>query len=1112
MKKHMLIKEFFMEVKKSRNRFLSILLIVLLGVAFFAGIRATSPDMELSADAYFDDASLMDIRIVSTLGLTKEDVDVLAKINGVEQVEPSYSTDVFCTVNQQQLILRLNSMTESLNQIQVTQGRMPEQADECLVDANFLEKSGGLTIGDTITVTAEDDNLGDTLKGDTFTIVGVGNSPYYLSLERGTSTIGTGQLSSFVIVPKEAFSLDVYTEASIKVAGADQYVCYSDAYDDCVKKVSDAIDEIDEERCEIRYATLQADGNQQIDEAKKKISDAKQELTDAEQELADGRQKIADGWEEITDKEQELVDAKQTIHEKEQDLADGQKAINDGYETYDQNVAALNEQVASINDGWAQLESGRQELNQGIEEYNTQKAAFDQQDAEWNSTYAPQLEQVTAALTQPGLLAEQIAQYKALQQQLQAAKEQLEAGREQLAEAAAKIQASQQTIEEKSAQLEDGAAQIEKGKAQLADALATLDEKQKEINDGAEALKDAKAELADGEQKLADAKVELADKEQELNDAQEEYDTKSADAETEISDAEVEITDAEKELADLEVPTWYVLNRNSIQTYVEYGQDAQRIAAIGNVFPVIFFLVAALICLTTMTRMVEENRMQIGTLKALGYSNGIIASKYILYALSATLAGSLLGTVLGQKLLPVVIIKAYGILYNNLPTVLSPMHHTYSILSTAMATGCTVLATVFACYKETISVPAKLMRPEAPKSGKRILLERVTFIWKHLNFSMKATFRNLFRYKKRFFMTVFGIGGCMGLLLVGFGLRDSIMAIGDRQYGKVCLYNGTITIDTDASAEDQKELTTELAENKAIDKSIKIDMSTVDVKQSTEKWSAYLMVPQNPEDIKDYVTLRDRISGDTYKMDDSHVIITEKLAKLMELSVGDTVFILDGDTSQVEVTVGAIVENYFYHYIYMTPTLYAQLYGEQPEYGQILFSMAKTDEQTEDQLRSEIMDYPAASNVSFVRSVSERIANMLKSMDSVIYVLVISAGLLAFVVLYNLNNINICERKRELATLKVLGFYEGEVSQYVLRENIWLTGIGSIFGLGFGWLMHRFIIITAEIDIMMFGRDIYLRSYLISIALTFVFSALVNLAMHFKLKKIDMVESMKSVE
>jgi putative ABC transport system permease protein len=574
----------------------------------------------------------------------------------------------------------------------------------------------------------------------------------------------------------------------------------------------------------------------------------------------------------------------------------------------------------------------------------------------------------------------------------------------------------------------------------------------------------------------------------------------------------VKIEDAKEELADLEVPEWYVLDRQYIATFADYGQNADRIGAIGEVFPVIFFLVAALVCLTTMTRMVEEQRTQIGTLKALGYGKGAIASKYLMYALLSSVLGSLFGLVVGQKLLPSVIISAYRILYTNLPDILTPLNFWYSLTAMAAAVFCTTAATWAACYKGLNAVPAQLMRPVAPKAGKRVLLERLTFLWKRLNFSQKATVRNLIRYKKRFFMTIFGIGGCMALLLVGFGLKDSIMYIGTGQFENVFSYDAAIGIDSDSTPEEREELLVKAEQDERILCSMEVLQTAIDIEKDGVEKSAYLVVPQVPEELDSYIHLQDRVTQEAYSLDSDGIILNEKLASVLGIDEGDTVILKEDETSRVEAVVSHITENYFMHYIYMSPELYEELFGKEPEWNVLFTDNVQNDNAFEAAMQEEYMELDAVSGLSFISGTAERVADMLRSMDLIIYVLVIAAGLLAFVVLYNLNNININERKRELATLKVLGFYDGEVSAYVNRENVLLTVLGAAAGVILGIFLHRFVIVTAETDTLMFGRTITAKSYLYSVILTFLFSAAVNGVMFFKLRRIDMVESLKSVE
>ncbi len=1207
MKKKALKKDFYMEIKKSLNRFFSIFLIVALGVAFFSGIRATQPDMQLSADAFYDQSKLMDIRVLSELGMTDADCEAISQIAGVQHVMPSHAQDMLCDTESAQLVLKMMSAPDELNLITMLDGRMPERSGECLADRELIETTG-YQIGDTITVkSGSEDATEDLLNRDTYTIVGIGSTSYYLSFDRGSSSIGSGDVTGFVIIMPEDFAVEAYSELYVSVQGANLLRSYTDAYDNAVEAVVDRIQELEDVRCEIRYEEVVteanekiADGEQEIADGEKKITDAEQELADAKQELDDGKKKIEDGETELEDgkrqlaeHEQDVIEGEQELKDAEQELIDGKKELEDGRAELDKNWKKLmdgREEVMrnkqKLKDGELELEAGKKTLTEKEEQLNAGEQKFLTQENALNGLKTA-LEQagqtgddqqgweakkaagggVASYLNQAGITSEQLEaqginsqlavvmvdagaisnlpysneQEKAVLTGLIQAdtgvvasglntvvskKPEIAAGHEEIGKA-------KQTIAEKESEIKNGWDKIhqaeydiiygeqdladaekewEDGKQEYEDGLREYEDGKQELEDGKRKIADAKLDIAEADQKIADAKLEYEDGKKKYEDAKAEADVKLADAKADIADAKLDIEDAKDQVAKLKVPEWYVLDRSYIQTYVEYGQDADRIGAIGEVFPLIFFLVAALVSLTTMTRMVEEERTQIGTLKALGYGNLSIAAKYLVYALLASLLGSLFGLVVGQRVIPPTIINAYAIMYENLPMVIAPLNAKYSVMATAAAVLCTTFATLLACYKELLATPAVLMRPAAPKAGKRVLLERITFLWKHLNFTQKSTIRNLIRYRKRFFMTVFGIGGCMALLLVGFGVKDSINSIGELQFGVIRTYDADITIEEDATDEEKEALDTLLTNDDRVINRMYGKQMAVDVRANKVTKNGYLIIPENMEQIGEYITLRDRVTHEKYSMDDEGVIITEKLATLLDVKPGDMITLKEDDTSAVQVKISAVVENYYMHYIYMSSTLYEKLFHETIAYSQIFLKNTQNDSAFETEMGTDYMGLSSVAGITFYSGMAERVHDMLKSMDMVILILVVSAALLAFVVLYNLNNININERKRELATLKVLGFYDGEVSSYVNRENIILTVLGTAVGVFLGIILHHFVIITAEVDLMMFGRSIKPLSYLYSVLLTFAFSIIVNFVMFFRLRRIDMIESLKSVE
>ena len=1041
MKKKALAKEFFMSIKKTYNRFISICLIVMLGTAFFAGVKAAEPDMQESADIFFDDSKLMDIRVLSTLGLTEDDVTAISAIEGVESAIPVYTYDVLTEKDEKQHVVKLMSETTDMNKITVTEGRMPQESGECLADW-LLEQNYGYKIGDKITISSGDDKaIEDIVNTQTYTITGFGKSSYYLDLTRDSSTIGNGSMSGFLIIPEDNFTLEAFTEIDVLVDGAIALDCYSDAYEDAVDEVTQKIKDIAGDRCEIRYAEV-------VREAQDAITEAETEVSDGEQELADAKEELEDGWEQ-------LADAKTGLETLKSGIGQMEEALNASQTELDASGEALKQARTEI------------EANRGqIDGYRTLVATMDSQ--------------ITSLQAQMDLLAGGSKEWQTLNTQMQALITQRDAMQTGITE----FDQNEALLLQNEAAYEEGKKALDAKWAELETLKTTYDSGMADYTAGMSAYEDNLSELNENQAKLEDAKAD--------------------------------IIQAKADLADVDVPEWYVLDRNYITTCVAYAQDSERIGNIGNVFPVIFFLVAALVSLTTMTRMVEEERVQIGTLKALGYRKSSIAAKYVMYAFLATMLGGTIGTLIGQIIFPAVIMNAYKIAYVTLTDFVTPIHLKYSLISMIAAVVSTTAATLAACYKELLAAPAELMRPAAPKIGKRVFLERITFIWKHLNFSNKAAVRNLFRYKKRLFMTVLGIGGCMGLLLVGFGVKDSIMTIGDRQYNFIHTYQVKMTLADADTDEEKQEVLDSVLKEPTTKAAMLSHESTIDAccgANGEKKQSTYLFIPSDADELDEFVSLQNRISGQKYTLDDEGVIISEKLAALLNVSEGDDIYLEVSSLNYKPVKVMHIAENYYYHYVYMTPECYQSLFGKDIEYDEIfVVNKDAEDISYENDFSAKYLDNNAVSGITFTRTISDRIESMITSMNIVTYVLVVSAGLLAFIVLYNLNNINISERQRELATLKVLGFYDGEISMYVFRENIMLTVLGTIFGIFFGIWLHRFVILTAELDIMMFGRQIYTKSYIYSILLTIGFSIIVNIVMHWKMKKIDMIESLKSVE
>lgn len=1239
MKKTALRKEFWMSIRKSPGRFLSIFLIVALGVSFFSGIRASEPDMRVSGDRYYDETNLMDLKVQGSLGLTDDDVKALSEVEGIRSAEGGYSVDALCKVGENEEVIHIASSYDTVNQTTVSEGRMPKGDSECVLDEDFME-ANGYEIGDTIELSSgTEDPLTDSLKKEDLTIVGAGSSPEYISIERGSSLIGNGEVSAFAVVTPEAFALDVYTEIYLLVDGAEAETCYTDGYDDLIAEVKKRVEDIADVGCvrrteEIKAEALQeiADSQSELDDAKKEadeeLAKAEQELQDAGQQITDGQKQIDDGKaalesgkaeissqektlqnaeaqyqsgaaelqsgktalasqkealasgksqaqaefvkqeEEIAKSQSQLDSAKQQIDAAEQELAAQEAELTSAREELDQKkaelaagLAALNQQEEGINSGLAQAE---QEISQKQQELDALQAQINELEATIASDPDSVTEEMKAKLSElkgqwesgNSALANARTELETKKAQAQEALQEIETQRTDLTASQSELEQADQTLSEqeavfqeqaaaareelstRKAQWEAGVKALEEGKAALASAkqatearFASGDEQiaaaeakiraseselssaASQIASGRSRIAAAKNTITEQEASLAQAEAELADGRAELESGRKEYETQKADAEKELADAQIKIDDAKAEVDEIEDQEWYVNDRDVLAEYTSYGENADRMRAIGEVFPELLFLVAALISLTTMTRMVEEERTQIGTLKALGYGKGAIAGKYMMYAFLATMGGSIFGVLIGEKLFPFVIIYSYQIMYTHLPHIVTPYQWDYALMATGAALACTLLATFYACYKELAAQPAELMRPPSPKEGKRILLERVTLIWKHLNFTWKSSIRNLFRYKKRFFMTIAGIGGCMALMVVGFGIRDSIMCIGTIQYQEIQVYDGMIYLSSSVTEDEVQQIKNAMDGMDKMDRYIEMEMTrepiSLSVDGSTE--DVYLCVPEDKDKIEDFMNFRSRTTGEVYHIQDDGIILTEKMANTLDVSSGDTIY-LGADGEEKEVTITDVCENYMQHYVYMSPELYQELYGEEPEYNSILFDLKDASAQELSQAGEELLKYDGVMNVTYTNSIEDQLNTMLQSLDLVIVVLIVSAGLLAFVVLYNLNNINITERRRELATLKVLGFYDTEVSSYVYRENIMLTIFSIVVGIVLGALLHRFVITTVEVDAVMFGRVVKWQSYLYSALFTTAFSLFVNWVMYYKLKKIDMVESLKSVE
>lgn len=1074
------LKDIFREIKISLGRFLSILCIVAIGVAFFAGIKASAPDMKNSADTYFDKYNVQDIQVYSTIGLTKKDVAAIKKIKGVKSVQPSFSMDTLSQIDSTQMVIKVISygIDQKMNKIRVVEGRMPERENECLVEASSATNKlyGTFHIGDTIKLqSGTDEALSKSLKHTKYKIVGTCYNPNYLSYEKGSSNIGSGTVNSFIYIQNTNVLKDYYTEVDVCVKGAKDLDCYSDEYFDVVDPVLKKIKKISNKQIDARIQSYQSE----LDAKKQEATD---KFKDAENQFNDAQNKIDSGLSEIQSNELKLQNSKDQI--------------NQGWNEYYANLQLL-DNIPTLQNAIAQIEESEKKLPELLSQKEQVENGLQQINAEGDLNTKRTL--IQNAIDFIDIALKKLENYpdssdaETIRIKLNEKKELLQGQLSLIDQAIAK----KAELEAILPQIQSGIEQIQAGvakKAELQSQLNQLLNAKNELNNAYVSLINGQAQYEDGVSKIEDAKNELNKSIEQLTLSKAEFNIQKHDALRELSDAQLEIDKMEGK--------WIVLDRNSHYSYRDYGACADRMDGIAKVFPVFFFLVAALVCMTTMTRMVNEQRNEMGTLKALGYSKLQIASKYIIYALIASILGSILGCSLGMYLFPTVIFNAWNTLYN-IDQIKFLFQPGLILLASGSVTGITLLATLYSIYSELIEMPSQLMRPKAAKAGKKILLERISFIWKRLSFLQKVTARNIFRYKKRFFMTIIGIAGCSALLVAGFGINDSISDIVNQQYNVIYHYDATVSAKT-------SEITSQIKSLKGVKDVYEEDHLAVTTKIENKDISTTVHIISNDKKFKDFCTLFN--GNKEFDLDDSSVLISQKMATKLNKKAGDTIKIKDANNKVIKAKIKGVFTNYVGHHIYASESLYKSWNTSAKTTHIYLIKSKKTTKKFERNLGNKIMNIDGVQSVTFYSSLQKNFKDMIKSISYIVVVLVISAACLAFVVLYNLSNVNISERKREIATIKVLGFTRKEVDAYINRETILLTILGSLIGLGIGIGLHHLIMNLAEMDDIMFGRTINSISYVISFVMTIGFNAIINLCMHKKLNNIQMVESLKAVE
>lgn len=1216
--------------KHTKSRFIAIFSIIALGVGFLAGLNATPVDMKESMEAYMDDANFYDIRIVSTLGLTDDDVSALSAIDGVKDVQPAYNADLLVQTGDDTVVARAHSLPittgkeetekstsslstdgntatnaqDTINKLFLVDGHMPEKSGECVVEAGANDMASAYPIGSKLVISPENEDLDSKLSTTEYEVVGIVHSANYFSFEREPASVGNGRVNLLMYLLPEDYAFTAYTEIYLTVDGALAANSLGDDYDPLVDTVKNKIEAIQELRCQTRYDEIYDEAQQKIDdawdsyheakeEADQKLSDAKAELTDGEKELADGQTEYeqgeadyADALSQIAENEQKLADGEIQLGNARRKLQEADARISNSETLLEQNEAKLNAAKTELDKGQAQYDngmnayqSGKKQLDDGQAQLDAAKKQLDTAKESYRSglagcaqgmtsllpsmtadgldgflaflsdkgygapqttttflqdmaEYGVSLPTVSANSAEAAYLEQGISQLLPAISQLYSAREAITAGqstydanaakleenkklladsKEELSKARQKLQKGQKQYEDGKKQLENGKKQLSSAKAMLAGSWATLSGKQTELTDGLSQISDAKSSLKDARSRLDDAKASIAENAQKLADGKISYEDAKKEADEKLADARQEIEDGQADLDTLEMPKWYIWGRDKNISYSSFTANIDKLNAITTVFPIFFFLVAALVVSTTMTRMVEEERLQIGTMKALGYSAKTIMQKYILYALAASVSGTLVGLAVGFKAFPSIIWSAYEMMYY-MPAIATPWRLSQALFSGGTLTVLSLLVTALTCRSSLSETPAALMLPRAPKAGKRILLERITPLWRHFPFSWKVTCRNLFRYKKRFWMTVIGVAGCTSLLIAGFGISDSLNAIITKQYEDIFHYD-LMTVVTEEDALTQGAVQEYLFVNPSVfSDSLAVSIQSTRQEIKNGEADVYLMIPKDLSSFGSFVDLHERVSRKATPLQEDGIIITEKLAKTLGIQAGDSITLQNEDEEKASFTVTGVCEHYVSNYVYMSAATYEAGFQKAPVYNAALSKMPDDSQTVRDQVSAVLLDNDHVASLTFTADNVKQVLNMLNSIDAVVVLIIVCAAGLAFVVLYNLSNINVAERVKEIATIKVLGFYDREVDSYVNRESYALTGIGIFFGIFGGIALHKFVITTVEVDAVMFGRSLRPVSFLYAVLLTLLFSIIVSLVIGRSLKKVSMVESMKAPE
>lgn len=1077
MKRNAMRRNLRQSILKSLGRYIAIVAIIALGSALFVGLLMTKSDMIATGQKFMDEQNMFDIRMMSSFGWSDEQLEYAIGMDGISAGEGVFYTDLIAQYGEDtdDAVYRFYAMPKSMNMPDLRGGRMPENNTECLVDGFYADDS---ILGTRITVSENnDEDAMDVLKEKAFTVVGYIASPLYMDMNRGTTSIGSGTLSGYVYLPRGCVDADYYSEIHLTIPG--DYDVYSDAYNAKLDEMLDLLEPEAEKLCRERFDSVKA-------EAEAEYQDGYQEFQDGVLEYEDGKaeaeQELADAYQELIDGEKEIEDNQYKLEQAEYELIMGQATLDQKQAEISSGWAAL---PAAKADAYAQYEAGKAQLEGAISLYFGSVENL-------NAAY----ESIQTAENMIAELEDQLKDPSKTEQEKRLIQGQIDYIKGQLGDVSQvkELYHGYQSLPGQKAAIESEFAKVEK---QLSDGQDQIDEARGQIKANI-------TKVYDGYKELEEARIEIKDGWKEYYEAKEEVEQELADALRELQDAEAELADAREEIDSLEYMEVILLDRRSNVGYNNLYSAASIVQGVSRVLPIFFLLIASLVCITTMTRMIDEERTQIGTLKALGYSNLAIISKYLIYAGSGAVIGCGLGVFAGSSILPMTLWEAYKIMLYIDPKMVLTVNWGLCIVIIAVYTAIMLMVTWYCCHKTLEEVPAELIRPKAPDAGKALFVEKLPF-WNRIGFLNKVMIRNIFRYRQRLAMMLVGIGGCTALLVTGFGLRDSIVNVVDFQFENVTVYDLSVYFREEQTLTEQLLFRQELGD--LAEDVMFYHQSSMDIEFDNVAKEIYMI--SSDDKLTRFIDMH--VNDQAIPMPGpNEVVLSIGVSEMMGIEVGDQLTMRNPDMQVLELTVSGIYENHIDNFAIVSPETIEEQWNEKPEKQMAFVKVAEDQEPF--QVSTTILEMDDVMNVSVSEDLAGMIGNMMDALDLVIVVVVVSAGMLAVIVLYNLTNININERIREIATIKVLGFNASETGAYVFKENMALTVVGSILGLGLGYLMLLFVMSQVKIDMVWFKTTVMPQSYVISAVLTLLSAVVVDFVFYFKLQKINMAEALKSVE